>query len=31
MHPMALRIVLFFSGTAALSLLFAIPYLTLTP
>ena len=31
MRPMALRIVLFFSGTAALSLLFAIPYLTLTP
>jgi hypothetical protein len=31
MRPIALRIVLFFSGTAALSLLFAIPYLTLSP
>ena len=31
MRPIAIRIVLFFSGTAALSLIFAIPYLTLTP
>jgi hypothetical protein len=31
MRPIALRIVLFFSGTAALSLLFASPYLTLSP
>ncbi len=30
-RQIALRVLLFFSGTAVLSAFFAIPYLTLTP